>query len=86
MFSIKYPITWKEWPPPPASNHLFTVNEVNSIKMNDENATKFHHIVAQLLFLCMRAQPNIQTSVSFLCRRVKIPDKDDYKKLGMVIK
>ena len=34
-------------------------------------ADMFHHNVAKLLFLCKRAQPDIQTSVAFLCTRVK---------------
>jgi hypothetical protein len=61
----------------PAENHLFAVNEVDPVKLGNEGATKFHYIVAQLLFLCKRARPDIQTSVSFLCTRVKSPDEYD---------
>ena len=46
----------------------------------------FHHNVAKLLFLCKRAQPDIQTAVAFLSTHVKQPDCDDYKKLGRVMK
>ena len=42
--------------------------------------------MAKLLFLCKRARPDIQTAVSFLCKRVKAPDNDDYKKLTRVMK
>ena len=37
--------------------------------------------MAQLLFLCKRARPDIETLVSFLTTRVKSPDTDDWKKL-----
>jgi hypothetical protein len=70
----------------PAANHLFTVNKTDPVKLDMERSAKFHHIVAQLLFLCKRARPDIQTSVSFLCTRVKSPNEDDYKKLSRVIR
>jgi hypothetical protein len=43
-------------------------------------------MTAKLLFLGKRAHPDIQTAITFLTTRVKRPDKDDYKKLGRVIK
>jgi hypothetical protein len=42
--------------------------------------------VAQLLFMCTRAQQDIQTAVAFLTTRVKSPDKDDRGKLKRVLK
>ena len=72
--------------PTPAANHLFTVNESNPTLLSAADAEQFHHMVAQLLFLCKRARPDIQTAVSFLCTRVQRPDTDDYKKLARVIK
>jgi hypothetical protein len=69
----------------PAANHLFDVNE-DGEKLDEETAQLFHHFVAKLLFLCKRARPDIQTSVAFLCTRVKAPDCDDYKKLGRTMK
>ena len=72
--------------PTPAANHLFDVNNENPALLDREKAELFHHIVAQLLFLCKRSRPDIQTAVSFLCTRVKCPDLDDYKKLARVIK
>jgi hypothetical protein len=69
----------------PAANHLFEVNpEAN--KLDDAKKEFFHHVVAQLLFLCKRARPDIQTAIAFLCTRVQHPDTDDYKKLARVIK
>ena len=37
------------------------------------------------LFLTNRARRNIQTTVAFLCTRVKSPDQDNWKKLGRMI-
>jgi hypothetical protein len=70
----------------PAANHLFEVNEINPVMLDEEMAQLFHHIVAKMLFLCKRARPDIQTPVAFLCTRVKGPDMDDYKKLTRVIR
>jgi len=65
----------------PAASHLFKVNDNNPQPLNEERAMFFHHYVAKALFLCKRARPDIQTSVTFLSTRVKGPDEDDYKKL-----
>jgi hypothetical protein len=43
-------------------------------------------MVAKLLFLSKRAQPDILTAVSFLCTRVKKPDVDDYKNLARLMR
>ena len=71
--------------PTPAANYLFDVNE-DSNKLDEGEATMFHHNAAKLLSLCKCARPDIQTAVSFLCTRVKSPDTDDYKKLTRVMK
>ena len=70
----------------PTASHLFDVNNEDPNKLDEGEATMFHHNVAKLLFLCKRARPDIQTVVSFLCTRVKSPDTDDYKKLTRVMK
>ena len=70
----------------PAANHLFEVNENDPKYLSEDEAMKFHHVVAKLLFLCKRARPDIHTAVAFLCTRVKKPDEDDYKKLCRVLK
>ena len=42
----------------PAADHLFTVRDEGEAKLlPEEQAQQFHHSVAQLLFLCMRAPP-----------------------------
>ena len=40
----------------------------------------FHKVVAQLLYLCKRARPDIGLAVHYLCTRVKGPTKDDVLK------
>jgi hypothetical protein len=60
--------------------------DAHELKLNAEKSEFFHHVVAQLLFLCKRARPDIQTAVAFLCTRVKSPNTDDYNKLVRVIK
>ena len=72
--------------PSPAANHLFKVNDSDPKKLDKDTSDMFHRNVAKLLFLSKRARPDIQTSVAFLCTRVKEPDHDDYKKLARVMK
>jgi hypothetical protein len=72
--------------PSPAANHLFKVNDSDPKKLEKDTSDMFHRNVAKLLFLSKRARPDIQTSVAFLCTRVKEPDHDDYKKLARVMK
>jgi hypothetical protein len=64
----------------PTCSHLFQVNK-DAQKLDEATAQLFHHNVAKLLFLCKRKCPDIQTSIAYLCTRVKEPDTDDYKKL-----
>ena len=49
--------------------------------LSDKIAIQFHCTTAQLLLLCLRARPDIQTEVSFFTTRVREPDMDDWKKL-----
>ena len=69
----------------PASDYLFKVRE-DRRKLNDELADAFHHTVYQLLFAANRARRDIQTAISFLATRVKMPDEDDWGKLVRVLK
>ena len=69
----------------PAAEHLFKTRD-NAAKLDKQAADLFHHITAQLLFVCKRGRPDIQTAVAFLCTRVREPDEDDYKKLCRLIK
>jgi hypothetical protein len=70
--------------PTPAANHLFTVDEKQT-KLDEKRAQFFHTYVAKPLFLCKRARPDLQTVVSFLCKRVKDCDEDDWKKLKRML-
>jgi hypothetical protein len=70
--------------PTPAGNHLFVVND-NQTKVSEQKAQFFHTFVAKTLFLCKRARPDLQTTVAFLCTRVKCCDEDDYKKLQRML-
>ncbi len=54
--------------------------------LEEERALAFHHTVAQLLLMAMRARRDIQTDVVFLTTRVKAPDEDDWGKLKRVLK
>jgi hypothetical protein len=71
--------------PSPAANHLLTLND-DQIKVNEKKAQFFHTYVANTLFLCKRAIPDLQTAVGFLSIRVKSCDEDDYKKLIRMLK
>jgi hypothetical protein len=67
----------------PAADHLFQVwNEEEACLLPEEQATAFHHAVAQLLFLSARARRDIQPVTAFLTTRVKNPDEDDWGKLN----
>ena len=55
-------------------------------KLSEKDAQAFHTIVAKLIFLCKRAQPDILTGAAFLMMRVRDPDEDDDKKLSRILK
>jgi hypothetical protein len=72
--------------PCPHNQNLFRVREESEAKfIPEDQAMKFHHSVAQLVFLQKRAKHDIQTASSFLSSRVKRPDEDDWGKLRRVI-
>ena len=54
----------------PVADHLFKVKE-DGKKFPEEQAQAFQSTVEQLVFLCKRARPDIQTLVSFLTKRVR---------------
>jgi hypothetical protein len=69
----------------PAAGHLFEVRP-HPVKLDKQTSDVFRRIVMQLLYLSQRARPDIRTAVSFLSKRIQVPDEDDYKKLTRVIK
>ncbi len=71
----------------PTADHLFTVrNKKDARVLDEERVLVFHHTVAQLLFIAIRARCDIQTAVPFLITRVKTPNKDDWGKFKQVQK
>ena len=69
---------------PSNSYYLFEVNK-ECRKLNQIDSNQFHHVVAQLLFLCKCARPDIQEAVAFLTTCAKSPDEDNQKKLQRCI-
>jgi len=63
---------------------LFNANEEVTKLPHDEEKL-FHHIVAQLMYLCRQTHQDIQTAAVFLCTSVKCLDEDNYKKLTRII-
>jgi hypothetical protein len=69
------------------ADHLFTISDKKEVRpLKEERALTFHHMVAQLLFMSMRARQDVQTALAFLTTRVKSPDVDDWGKLKRVLK
>eukprot|EP00957_Ditylum_brightwellii_P210033 15364497-Ditylum_brightwellii.AAC.6 len=68
----------------PAADHLFDIDP-DKAQLDEPTARQFHTSVAKLLFVYKRARHDIQTAVAFLTMRVKLPDKDNSKKLRWVI-
>jgi hypothetical protein len=57
----------------PASLQLFTARDEPGGLLDEDGSEVFHHHTAS-----RRGRPNIQTAVSFLTKRVKAPNQDDY--------
>ncbi|KAG7366075.1 reverse transcriptase RNA-dependent DNA polymerase [Nitzschia inconspicua] len=57
----------------PAANHLFQVN-TKAEKLPQDSSDLVHRMTTQLLYLCKRARPDLQTAVAFLTTRVAAPD------------
>ena len=71
----------------PAHDQLFDIRDKKEVReLREEQALVFHHTVAQLLFMSMRARWDIQTAVAILTTRVKNPDEDNWGKLKRVLK
>ena len=71
----------------PAAAHLFDVWDDTDRKILEEDrACAFHPAMAQLLFATIRYRRYVQTTVVFLCTRVRELDKDDWGKLKQLLK
>jgi hypothetical protein len=64
----------------PAPTDIFVVNE-ECEKMDEEGQKIFHNLVAKMIYIWKRVRPDCGVSMSFLTKRVKAPDLDDWRKL-----
>jgi hypothetical protein len=67
-----------------APSNLFVVNP-DSKKLSKTRSEKFHSVVAKILFATKRARPDTGTSISYLCKKVRESDTDDWIKLEHLI-
>ena len=70
----------------PAADHLYEINNSTPVLLDEEKAKYFHTTTTKLLLLSNFARPDLHQGVGFLTTRIRAPDKDDWKKLGRVIK
>jgi hypothetical protein len=78
----KFPEILKDTKACPATENLFKIRDDEDRELLcEEMAKQFHCTTAQLMFLCKRARPDVETLVSFLTTRVKNPDVNDWGKL-----
>jgi hypothetical protein len=68
----------------PASDGLF--NEGQGKKLSQERADAYHMMVAKALFVCKRAMPDMQPTITVLCTRVKGPNEANWEKLVRLMK
>jgi hypothetical protein len=68
-----------------APSNLFVVNKECKPLSNSQQEI-YHSCVAKALYFSKCAIPDILPSISFLTKRVKDPDKDDWEKLAHMIK
>ena len=67
-----------------ALKNLFVVNK-ECEPLQDSDRERFHKVVAKSLYVSKRARPDIMTSISFLTKRVRKPNHDDWEKLEHMI-
>jgi hypothetical protein len=67
-----------------APEDLFKIDE-DATKLDTEQSTAFHNIVAKALYMVKRARPDASVSIAFLTTRVRAPDVDNWRKLGHLI-
>ena len=69
-----------------ATSNIFNFRDDNEQELLDKTqAQTFHHAVAQLLFTGIRCRKDAHTEISFLMTRVRNPDKDNWKKLRILL-
>ena len=82
----EFPIQFKEGDlvQTPATESLLETDSGKALTPDKREA--FHKTVAQGLFLCKRARPDIQPTIAVLCTRVLAPNESDWKKLVRLMK
>jgi hypothetical protein len=68
----------------PGNHKSFIVDE-NAKLLNEDDRKFFHSTTAKLLYLAMRARPDILTVTIFLCTRVQCATEEDKEKLMRVL-
>ena len=68
----------------PAADNLFVPGE--SKPLGHEKRDEFHSLVAKLLYLAKRVQPDLLVAVSYLATRVRCATEQDYIKLERMLK
>ena len=68
----------------PARRNLFDIND-NATPLKKKHADIFHSVVAKLLYVSIRARPDILLAVRFLCTRVSKSTLEDQAKLKQVL-
>ena len=68
----------------PATKNLFRVRK-ESRKLDSDEKEFFHSTIAKILYLGKRVRPDLLVTISFLVRRVQLPDADDYEKMVRLI-
>ena len=69
----------------PAISDLFQVMNVSNKYLDEDMADYFHRSVVRFLYAAKRLRLYIQVAVAFLCKRVKEPTTEDWKKLSRLI-
>ena len=69
----------------PAYRDLFESYKGKSPVLSKEKSEKFHSIVAKLLFITKRTQPDIETAISYLTTRVSKSNEHDWFKMKRVL-
>jgi hypothetical protein len=64
----------------PAPTDIFVVNE-ECEKLANDGRELFHCVVQKMVYIWKRAKPDCGVAMSFLAKRVKAPDLDDWRKL-----
>lgn len=68
----------------PAEKDLYFIQDVE-VPLDDNRKSRFHTVVARLLYLSKRTRSDNAVAVNFLCTRVLNPIIDDEKKLERVL-